>query len=382
MGRSNLTPSSRPMNPTSERHGRFSHIDALRAFAVLLVVVAHAGLESIVPGGTGVTIFFAISGFIITYLMLTERDRTNGFRIGEFYLRRIVKIAPPLVLIILVPSVIYAAVAGSIRGAAVLSQTFFVFNWYNLGGGDGELPGSGVLWSLAVEEQFYIAFALLWLAAVRYSNSNRVLAVVTVVVVIISELLRFSLAADSGNSLRIYQGTDTRASSIGLGVLAAIAVHNAMSKGPDSGIWKRLFNTPVALLVVAAFLASLLFRDLYFRDTLRYTIQSAAACYFIAFGFFAQHGVGRTIFLSFARWRPINTIGLASYSIYLCDKCVVLGLEDPLAGLPRPLALFVLVLVPCLVGIASYRFVEVPALKLRKRLRPSSIRTSATQGSS
>ncbi|WP_181365120.1 acyltransferase family protein [Arthrobacter sp. HMWF013] len=80
----------------------------MRAFAVMLVVVAHAGLGLIIPGGSGVTIFFTISGFIITYLMLRERDKTGGFSLGGFYFRRAVKIAPPLILAVVIPTLIYA----------------------------------------------------------------------------------------------------------------------------------------------------------------------------------------------------------------------------------------------------------------------------------
>ncbi len=86
--------------------GRFAHIDAMRAFAVLLVVVAHAGAGLIVPGGSGVTIFFAISGLIITLLVLREQYKTGGFAIGGFFFRRAAKILPPLIVVVLVPSLV------------------------------------------------------------------------------------------------------------------------------------------------------------------------------------------------------------------------------------------------------------------------------------
>ncbi|MGF0263595.1 acyltransferase family protein [Rhodococcus ruber] len=79
---------------------RFAHIDAMRAAAVILVVLAHGGLGDVIPGGSGVTVFFTISGFIITFLVLRERDKTSAFAIGPFYYRRVLKIVPPLLIAI------------------------------------------------------------------------------------------------------------------------------------------------------------------------------------------------------------------------------------------------------------------------------------------
>src|SRR3954469_19419128 len=96
-------PKTAPEPPLNSAN-RFAHIDAMRAVAVGLVVVAHAGLDRVVPGGSGVTIFFSISGFIITYLVLRERDSAGGFAVGHFYLRRALKLGPPLVVIVFIPT--------------------------------------------------------------------------------------------------------------------------------------------------------------------------------------------------------------------------------------------------------------------------------------
>ena len=156
--------------------GRYAHIDALRAAAVTLVVVSHAGITSI-PGGTGVTIFFAICGFIITHLLLRERRTAGTFEIRAFYLRRVLKLAPPFVVLILVPTAIYSFF-GQINWNDVASQTFFVFNWaLLLSDGIHVLPGSDVVWSLAIEEQLYIMFALVWLIIYRFRRHITLLTV-------------------------------------------------------------------------------------------------------------------------------------------------------------------------------------------------------------
>ena len=193
----------------------------------MLVVVAHAGLQRLVPGGAGVTIFFSISGFVITYLLLRERQRAGGFAVRSFYLRRVLKIGPPLIVIVVVPSFVYAAVTHRLDWDALISQVFFYYNWYGIAGGQGQLPGTGVVWSLSIEEQFYIAFAIFWLVAHRSRYYFQLVVSLGVIAVVVSEVARFWLALTVGDeSNRIYHGTDTRMGGIALGVLtAALFVH-------------------------------------------------------------------------------------------------------------------------------------------------------------
>src|SRR4051812_6762421 len=174
---------------TEHTENRYAHIDAMRALAVMLVVVAHAGLGAMVPGGSGVTIFFSISGFIITYLLLRENDATGSFGIRAFYVRRLLKIGPPLLVCILIPTIILAFFK-AINWAPFAGIVFFYFNWFKATGVDAPLPGSGVVWSLSIEEQFYLGFALLWLIVVRSTARTRCLALLAGVAVVSSTTIR------------------------------------------------------------------------------------------------------------------------------------------------------------------------------------------------
>lgn len=109
---------------------RYAHIDALRALAVLIVVLGHAGVSNM-PGDAGVTIFFVISGFIITHILLRERESAGGFNVRKFYLRRALKLAPPFVLLIVAPTLAYS-LWNAISWTAFLSQILFT---YKLGAG-------------------------------------------------------------------------------------------------------------------------------------------------------------------------------------------------------------------------------------------------------
>ena len=118
----------------------FAHLDALRAGAVMLVVVSHAGV-AVVPGGSGVTVFFVISGFIITHLLLREYERHRSFDVLGFYSRRALKIFPPLLVIVIVPSLIYGAVR-AVSWFDVAGQLLFFFNWAYVDSQVSVLPGS------------------------------------------------------------------------------------------------------------------------------------------------------------------------------------------------------------------------------------------------
>ncbi|MFT4262322.1 MAG: acyltransferase [Nocardioides sp.] len=347
--------SEAPLN----RGGRFAHVDALRAVAVMLVVVAHAGLDGVVPGGSGVTIFFAISGFVITWVTLRERDRTGGFAPAGFYARRFWKLAPPLLVAVVVPTLVYA-VGHAVDWPAVASQVFFVYNWAHLAidGHIAVLPGSNVVWSLAIEEQFYICFALVWWAAVRWRHAVPGLAALSVAAVLVSTGLRFAYSdGTAATADRIYYGTDTRIDGIALGILLALAIRGGRTA------WAG--RTWVLVAAGAAFLVSLGVRDALFRDTVRYTVQSVCACLVIAYGFATRptDAVAR-LFHAVCGSGPAQLLGRASYSIYLCHYGIISVIPS---AWPLAVRVPIGVVAGTGVGIGLYLLVEVPVSTWRRR---------------
>lgn len=350
---------------------RYAHIDAMRAFAVMLVVLSHAGLGHIVPGGSGVTIFFSISGFIITYLLLREREKTGGFAVGSFYFKRALKILPPFAVVVLLPTLLLSLV-GSINWGDVLSQVFFVYNWRVLAPGDPAiLPGSGVVWSLSIEEQFYIAFALVWLLAVQTKHWLRITTGLALGVVFYSTAARFLLTFDHATSDRIFYGSDTRLDGIAWGVLAAIGFHYWQSMGSQPNLIARLLASDWAFICAGAlYVASLAIRDEGLRDTVRYTMQSLAACVVIVYGLLPGRGPIRHSFYALSTNRVVSLIGLASYSIYLAHLAVMEALQ-PLLTVPVPIELAILIAAGVGTGIATYYLVEIPAHRWGRKLRAS-----------
>jgi peptidoglycan/LPS O-acetylase OafA/YrhL len=142
--------------------GAIPSLDGLRAISILIVLVSHAGYGSAVPGGLGVTIFFFLSGYLITTLLLDETERSGRINIGKFYLRRVFRLFPPLLVTLFIA---YSLVAlglldGGISWSGVLAQLFYFANYYGLffDPGNTTAAGTGILWSLAVEEHFYMIY--------------------------------------------------------------------------------------------------------------------------------------------------------------------------------------------------------------------------------
>lgn len=357
--------------PSPPSAKRFAHIDAMRAVAVLLVVVGHAGLGHIIPGGAGVTIFFAISGFIITTLLLKERGKASRFDIGGFYVRRLVKLMPPLVVALIIPTLIYAAFGNTINWNAFGGQIFFYFNWVKLDHPE-ILPGSGVVWSLSIEEQFYIVFALLWLCLVRSSRAIPLLAGLATIAIIASTGLRF-LLADPGNQTvadRIYYGSDTRADSLAWGILAAIALYQWQKSDAPRGWMQRVSGSQWALIgAILVFLVSLVIRDDWFRQTTRYSLQSITTCVVVIYGFTAARGVVQRGFANVCQLRILQIIGLASYSIYLVHLSIIVTIDEYTKRLSLPVHVLIGLTVSVAVGIAMYWWIEIPARKQYDKFR-------------
>ena len=354
---------------------RYEHLDALRALAVMLVVVAHAGVGHIVPGGSGVTIFFVISGFIITHLVLREFDKSTGFSARGFYYRRFMKLFPPFLCVVLIPTVIYSFLA-QINWSSVAGQVFFYFNWIYMKREDPlVLPGSGVVWSLSIEEQFYIVFALLWICALKSRHAVRVLAVTAAACTIWPLIVRILIVAGSGQPhFRVYYGTDTRIDALAFGVCAAILYREVLRQSDTPGrlieaVRRVLSHDAAFVAAIALYVLSLVVRQPDFRETFRYTMQSIAAAELILYGFLASSTFLRKQFATVSGWAVVRYIGLASYSIYLVHLSLDKALDGPTQGWPSVAAVAVKIVAGVGAGLLVWLVVERPVERFKNRKR-------------
>ena len=345
----------------------------MRAGAVMLVVLSHAGL-TVVPGGSGVTIFFVISGFIITHLLLRELEKTNSFDIRGFYLRRALKIFPPLLVIVILPSLIYGLFK-SLNWVDVAGQLLFFFNWMYIDSDVSVLPGTIVVWSLSIEEQFYLAVAFFWFLMVRGRRPVMGLRVLAWAIIVCSVLARAVLYFSGATSDRIYFGTDTRSEAIAIGVLVALwfrsrRLRSHESAGIHAEIARRkefLGKDAILWTALTLYLASLVIRDELFRETLRYSMQAVAAALVIMWGLVGADGpLGRSL-NRIMKLQLVQLLGLASYSIYLVHLIVIRALEPVTTGLPEPVTVVLGVILGTGVGILAWWGIEEPVVRWRQR---------------
>jgi peptidoglycan/LPS O-acetylase OafA/YrhL len=338
-------------------------LDGLRAVSFLIVFLAHAGVAR-VPGGFGVTVFFYLSGFLITTLMRLEREKTGTVHLGHFYLRRALRILPPFYLILVFACALTAVqlLPGELRPGVVAMQALHVSNyWFIAHGSDGSPAGTVPYWSLAVEEHFYLLFPMLYIVLSRYLSREaqaRVLVAICAAICVWRVLLVgvFDAIED-----RTYMASDTRFDSIFFGCALAIGMNPALDepRGSDR-LWKwGLLPAGLALLIL-----TFVYRAEWFRETIRYTLQGIA----LTPVFVTAIRFPNWLFFRVLNTRAVAFVGVLSYSLYLVHQVILFLLGYQLWSV-SPLTRGVLALLLSLGIAATIHFaVEKPSARLRKRL--------------
>lgn len=359
---------SHPAPAASAPRGGFHipSLDGIRAVSFLIVFVAHAGYGGFIPGGFGVTVFFFLSGFLITTLLRMEQAASGTVRLGDFYLRRVLRIFPPFYTVLAASALLVACglLRGTLQARPMFALVFHFSNYWNVfHGASGQPPGTAVYWSLAVEEHFYLLFpALFILLQRRLPQRERSQALALLVLTLAVCLWRLALVlilhADSD---RTYLASDTRVDSILFGCALALGANPMLDRpGPASRLLRRVL-LPAGVVLLAV---SFLYRADWFRETIRYTMQGVALTpIFIV----AMRDPGWWPF----RWlnRPLpRRIGVLSYSLYLVHHVVLYVLEQRAPHLFPPARGAIGLLVAIALAEILQRFIEVPAARLRRRL--------------
>ncbi len=342
-------------------------LDGLRAASFLLVFASHAGLDGFLPGAFGVTVFFFLSGYLITTLMRVELAVSGRVSLPHFYLRRALRILPPFYLVLGAATLLSAmgVLRGRLQLAAVAAQALHVSNyWMAAHGGNGLADGTGVFWSLAVEEHFYLLYPALFLLMNRAGTTarGRAFGFWTVCAAVLAWRCILVLVFHAGVE-RLSLCSDTRIDSIAFGCALAVW-HNPMlddvaARSPSGGLRAVL---PCAL-GMALLLVTFVLRGPDFRETLRYTLQGIGLT--PVFAAALRHP--RWLLFRPLQWRPLRFVGGLSYSLYLLHHVVLRAVHWhlPLGGLPSAL---VALLVALGLAWALQVLVERPCARLRRRL--------------
>jgi peptidoglycan/LPS O-acetylase OafA/YrhL len=334
---------SRPADPSGHY---VEGIDGLRAFSVIAVIgfhifdVSNVHTRILDGGSSGVSVFFVISGFLITSLLLKESTRTGTIRKRAFWTRRAQRLFPSLAAM-LIAVVLYNSWSGSpnythFTKVGFLSVVGYFGNWYTIATSQFAMGSLTHTWSLAVEEQFYIVWPLVLVLVMLRRRDPKWLLPIIVIGCYVSFLLRVLLWRHGGvsDAVRIYCGSDTNAECIlwGCGLAVAARVWPDVVRQFARGAWAGVVVLIALLELPMSYAPSWV---LAIRYVLSPTLVGVATCSVIA-AVLLNRKVTRPLSA-----RPLTWIGKLSYDLYLWHFPVILALAA--AGIRSAPELIVLV---------------------------------------
>lgn len=362
-----------PAGPVKSVHGAFAipSLDGIRAAAVLIVFIGHGlTIGGPWPGDVGVTIFFFLSGYLITTLLRREYDKNARISLGKFYLRRALRILPPAYI-----SIALTALVGLIgwlpstqNGWGILAELLNVTNYYMIVvyalTGDphyGLPPESSMLWSLAVEEHFYLVFPAVMILLLWRKLSYRTIGYILLIACALAPLWRIYLWMNGADFYRLYTASDTRFDGLLAGAAMALLWNPALGDRTPLGVSDHRIRYVAAPIAAAVFaVVAMLPGDfgIVVGDSLLYV------CLIPLFWFVISHPEGAFGRILNNRW--VAHIGILSFSIYLLHRLVI-ALVAQLVGVD-PIVDAVSLVLTVVAAQVLYVSVERPLAKVRRRL--------------
>jgi peptidoglycan/LPS O-acetylase OafA/YrhL len=344
-------------------------LDGVRALAVLAVMGFHEGASELSGGFLGVDVFFVLSGFLITDLLATQYDRVGRLNLKDFWSRRARRLLPALALMLIVvtaaATVIEPGQGASLR-LALLAAVTYTSNWYQILHHVSYFAALGLftapppldhLWSLAIEEQFYLIWPLLlWLIILRL-NGRRARVTATLILAALSALA-MALEYSPGDPSLVYYGTDTHASALLIGAALALAFPLATVMSLPTAQVRRLDAAGVVGLVLLAWAAG------HFSGNDRAVYPFGLILAAVGAAGLVAAAAGTGVIAAMTSLPPLRWVGIRSYGIYLWHWPVI-ALAGAITG-PGPASPWLWLIeagVSIALACASWEFAERPILR-------------------
>ncbi|MCO7126877.1 acetyltransferase [Sporolactobacillus shoreicorticis] len=355
-----------------QKHRYMGGLDGLRALSVLVVMAYHMNLPFAGGGFLGVGIFFVISGYLITDLLIQEWEDTNSIDLKKFWVRRAKRLLPAMisVLVVILGYVIFfqPALLRETRMDAV-AALFYYSNWWSVFHQQSyfdSFANPSLLkhfWSLAIEEQFYLLWPLIVTVALRIGKGTKVLYGLTLLLAA-SSILCMGLIYHTGTDpSRVYYGTDSRAFALLFGAILACVWPSRHLNGSGSRALGIFLDGIGTLALISLFLCVVYVNQyeefLYTGGLALFSLVSVVLITALA------HPA--TLIGKWAGIRPLRWIGLRSYGMYLWHYPII-QLTTPASQVNEvhPLRIVLQLVLVFSVSALSYHFIECPIRRLGK----------------
>lgn len=356
----------RDRKPISPRY--MPGLDGIRAVAVIAIIIYHLNPQWLWGGFLGVDTFFVISGYLITSLLLTEYHNTGKIELTSFWLRRVKRLIPAvlfLVMGILVLTLIFMPTEIQKVRADSIAAIFYVSNWWYIMQNVDYFEQFAVqplkhLWSLAIEEQFYLVFPIVLLSLLSFIRRLKSIRIIFLILLVISMITMMVLYVPNENVARVYFGTDTRIQTLLMGVLLALVWPPFQLKAKVNRKMRMMIDTAgvvgLAILFICFKFVSETNSILYYGG---FFLISAVTLLVIAS---SVHPSG--YFAKFLGNKVFTFIGSRSYSLYLWHYPIIVLIHHQFVqGQIPPLVYVVEILLMVLMAEFSYKFIEQPFRK-------------------
>ena len=354
----------------TQNHRYIAGLDGLRAFAVLAVVAYHFNFSWAAGGFLGVDVFFVISGYLITSNILTLQESEINFSLREFWIRRIRRLLPAAYVMIIAvfvwtmifkPEMVATVKCDAASSIVYASNWWYIFHkvsYFNSFGSPSPLKN---LWSLAVEEQFYIVWPIILITGLKVFKKREKLSNIVFMAALCSAILMAILYKPGADPSRVYYGTDTRAFELLIGSWLAIVYPMKRLYSKKKSIKQRSMLNITSTITFAIFIISVIFVNEY--QTFLYRggmlLISLNAAILIACACHPSSYLGRLL-----SWKPLSWLGKRSYGVYLWHYPIIV-LSTPVyeIGNPSYWRVGLQLVITIIIAEISYRFIEMPIRK-------------------
>jgi len=370
--------------PSATGKERIVALDGVRGVALLIIMGYHFGLGWLSGGFLSLDIFYVLSGYLITGLLLGEYRRRDRIKLSAFWLRRARRLLPALLIVLVAVTLMvrFAEPAGLYPGfrMSALSALFYFSNWWQIVSSGNYFGATGALsplthtWSLAVEEQFYLVWPLVVLAVMHlartFERGIRALLALSISGALASAVEMALLYHPGANTTRLYFGTDTHAQSILVGSVLACGMTMVQMRRGEEGMAPRANGRANRVLLTLVGLAGLAGTLL-----LTYTQEGTSGSGFVYRGGFLLSALSAAALIVGAvcvrdgpiavglSLRPLVWVGTVSYGAYLWHYPIFVYLDGTRTGLQGLSLLSVRFAATFVLAAASYYVVERPVME-------------------